>query len=85
VVLTLAKLELLDIDQMTRHQLVDAVLTSREHLPDDLVGRVELMPVDQLRLLVLTARLVCALRHLQTPIQNQDSASSLSFLDRGGF
>jgi hypothetical protein len=83
VVLTLAKLELLDIDQMTRHQLVDAALTSREHLPDDLVARVEQMPVDQLRLLVLTARLVCVLRLLQTPIQNQESASSLSFLDRG--
>jgi hypothetical protein len=77
MVLKLSRLELLDIDRLTRAQLIDAVLTSREHLPADLVDSVAQLPVDQLRLLVLTARLICVLRLLQRPQAENDSLTPL--------
>ena len=37
---------------------VEAVLANREHLPDDLLDRVEQQSADHLRLLLLAARLI---------------------------
>ena len=80
--LKLANLELLDIDPMTRPELLDCIQTSRVHLPDDLVTRTEAMPVDHLRLLLLAARLICVLRHLQIPLaaDDPDKSSPLEWL-----
>jgi hypothetical protein len=69
MVLTLAKLELHDIERLSRLQLIDAVLLSRDHIPDDLIARAEQLSIDHLRLLLLAARLICVLRHLQTPAE----------------
>jgi hypothetical protein len=58
MVSNLGKLELHYLDQMPRHQLIEAVLAHRAHLPDDLLDRVEQQSADHLRLLLLAARLI---------------------------
>ena len=58
MVSNLGNLELHYLDQLPRHQLVEAVLANREHLPDDLLDRMEHQSADHLRLLLLAARLI---------------------------
>jgi hypothetical protein len=74
MVLKLTKLELLDIDRMSRVELIDTIRTSEEHVPEDLVAEVEQFSNDHLKLLVLTARLVCVLRLLRKQSTSEDDA-----------
>jgi hypothetical protein len=75
--LQITKLELTDIDRMTRPQLLDVIQTARKHLPDDLFACAEDLPVDHLRLLVLVARFVCVLRILHGEIVEDHSYDNL--------
>ncbi len=78
---TLANLELREIDRLSRPALLDIIQTSRDHLPADLVAAAEKMPTDRLRLLVLSARIICALRLLQTPPAPERAPDLLDRLD----
>jgi hypothetical protein len=62
---TLGKLELHLIDPLSRQQLLDAVRLQRNCLPADLLVGLEEQGTDQLRLLLLTARLIEVLRELR--------------------
>jgi hypothetical protein len=65
MVSTLGKLELQLIDPLNRQQLIEAVRLRRNCLPLDLLDGLEQQATDQLRLLLLTARLIEVLRELQ--------------------
>ncbi len=66
MVSTLGKLELQQLDPLSRRQLVEAIRARRHNLPPDLLGGLEEQATDQLRLLLLTARLIEVLRELQS-------------------
>jgi hypothetical protein len=53
------------LELMERQQLLEAVQARSDSLPADLRERVEEQETDQLRLLLLAARLIHALRHLR--------------------
>jgi hypothetical protein len=61
----MTQLELDLIDHMKRQDLIEAVRARAEHLPGDLLVRLEEQPDDYLRLLLLAARVVHLLRHLR--------------------
>jgi hypothetical protein len=65
MVSTLGKLELHLIDPLSRQQLLDAVRLRRDYLPADLLVGLEEQGTDQLRLLLLTSRLIEVLRELR--------------------
>jgi hypothetical protein len=61
----LLDLEIRSVDAMTRQQLFDALRPRLAGLPPDLCERLEEQPDGWLRLLLITARLTWALRHLR--------------------
>jgi hypothetical protein len=61
----LFELEMLCIELMTRQQLVEAVRERSECLPVDLREQLDEEPTDRLRLLLVAARLIHALRQLR--------------------
>ena len=63
----LSDLEMKCIDPMTREQLLAAIRRREECLPPDLREGLDGQPIARLRLLLLTARLVFALRQLPAP------------------
>jgi hypothetical protein len=65
MVSTLSQLELQCIDPMSRQQLLDAIRARLDCLPPDLREGLDEQPTDQLRLLLLAARLTYALRQLR--------------------
>jgi hypothetical protein len=64
MVSTLGELEMHVIDPMSRQQLLEALRPRRDCLPPDLRERLEEQPTERLRLLLLAARLIHALRLL---------------------
>ena len=70
---TLCELELRCIDPMSRQQLLEAIRRRLDCLPADLGERLEEQPDGWLRLLLLAARLVCALRQLRGPARAESS------------
>jgi hypothetical protein len=63
---TLIELEMRCLEGMTREQLVEALRERADCLPADLRERLEEQAPDRLRLLLCAARLIHALRQLQT-------------------
>jgi hypothetical protein len=62
----LCLLEVHRLDAMTRQQLLEAIRSRRYGLPPDLEGPLEDEPTDRLRLLLLAARLIGALRRTRS-------------------
>jgi hypothetical protein len=62
MITTLSELELSCIDRLSREQLLAALRNHTEHLPGDLVERLDDQSTDQLRLLLLAGRLIRVLR-----------------------
>ena len=60
-----SELESLCIDRLSRRELITAIESHCEHLPPDLCERLEALPSDQLRMTLLTARLLHLLRKLR--------------------
>ena len=65
MVSTLTELEMQLIDTMSREQLLAAIRQRLNSLPADLLMRLEDQPTDALRLHLLAARLIGALRQMQ--------------------
>jgi len=63
---TVFAFEMKCLDAMDRNQLIAAVLERSDNLPADLREKLAEQDTDQLRLLLFTARLVHALRHLRS-------------------
>jgi hypothetical protein len=66
MVATSLHLELRNIDQMTRQELIAAIGSKRECLRPDLVEGLEEESTDRLQLLLLVARLIQVLRHVRS-------------------
>ena len=62
---TLFELEMKCLDELSRRQLVEAVLERSDCLPAELREQVEEQETDRLRLLLFAARLIHALRQLR--------------------
>ena len=62
----LSELELKCIEPMTREQLLAAIRLREKCLPPDLRSQLDEQPLGRLRLLLLAARLIYALRQLPT-------------------
>jgi hypothetical protein len=60
----LSELEMKCIEPMTRDQLLKAIRQREDCLPPDLRERLDEQPIGRLRLLLLAARLIYALRQL---------------------
>jgi hypothetical protein len=65
MVSNLTDLEVRGIEQMPRQELLEAIRTCRDHLPVDLLERLEERPIYQLQMLLLAARLIQVMRHLK--------------------
>jgi hypothetical protein len=65
MVSTLTELEMQLIDTMSREQLLAAIRQRLNSLPPDLLMQLEDQPTDALRLYLLAARLIGALRQMQ--------------------
>jgi hypothetical protein len=63
---TLLQLEMCYLEGMTHEQLLESLRQRADCLPADLQERLEEQPPDRLRLLLCAARLIHALRQLQT-------------------
>jgi hypothetical protein len=63
----LSELEMKCIEPMTREQLLAAIRKREDCLPPDLRERLEEQPMGRLKLLLLAARLIYALRQLPAP------------------
>jgi hypothetical protein len=66
MVATSLHLELQNIDQMTRQELITAIGSKRECLCSDLLEGLEEESTDRLQLLLLAARLIQVLRHVRS-------------------
>jgi hypothetical protein len=62
MITTLSELELSCIDRLSREQLIAALRNHTEHLPGDLLERLDEHSIDHLRLLLLAGRLIRVLR-----------------------
>lgn len=60
-----SELESLCIDRLSHEELTAAIESHCEHLPPDLCERLDELPTDQLRMTLLTARLLHLLRNLR--------------------
>jgi hypothetical protein len=67
-------LEMRSVDSMTRQQLLDALRPRLGCLPSDLCERLEEQPDGWLRLLLMAARLNCALRQLRSQYSTEQAA-----------
>ncbi len=74
--IVLFEMEMKRLDEMTRSQLIEAVLKRIDCLPLDLQERISERETDELRLLLLTARLIYALRHLHPMFEKTSQPSS---------
>ena len=66
MVATSLHLELRNIDQMTRQELIAAIGAKQECLRPDLLEGLEEESTDRLQLLLLVARLIQVLRHVRS-------------------
>jgi hypothetical protein len=66
MVTTLTELELSWIDHLGRSQLIEAIRAHEDHLPGDLLERLEEQPTDRLQLHLLAGRLIRVLRGLRS-------------------
>jgi hypothetical protein len=67
MIFALGVLEMLTIDRMGRRELLDAVGRRRDCLPHDLQDDLDAQPTERLRLLLLAARSIFALRMTDHP------------------
>ena len=60
-----SELESLCIDRLSHVELTAAVASHREHLPSDLRAGLDELSMEQLRMILLTARLLHLLRNMR--------------------